>query len=69
MITYEPLFNKLEKKKMRPHDLMVLAGVAPNTMTKIRNGKNVSLEVLERFCRVLECDFKDIVGHVEEKKE
>lgn len=65
MITYQPLLRKLEKKKMTLRDLMLETGIAPNTMTRIRKNETVSLEVLAKFCQVLKCDFKDIVGYQE----
>ena len=65
MITYQPLFDTLKKKKMKIHDLMIDAGIAPNTMTRIRKNKTVSLEVLEKFCHTLKCDFKDVISYVE----
>lgn len=66
MITYQPLLKKLEKKKMTLRDLMLETGIAPNTMTRIRKNETVSLEVLEKFCHVLKCDFKDVIGYVDE---
>lgn len=65
MITYQPLLKKLEKKKMTLRDLMLETGIAPNTMTRIRKNKPVSLDVLEKFCHVLKCDFKDIIKYSE----
>ena len=64
MITYQPLLKKLEKKKMTLRDLMLETGIAPNTMTRIRKNETVSLEVLEKFCQVLKCDFKDVIKYV-----
>ena len=66
MITYQPLLNKLKKKKMTLHDLMIETGITPNTMTKIRKNKSVSLEILVKFCQALNCDFKDVIGYVED---
>ena len=66
MITYQPLLNKLKRKRMSLHDLMIEAGIAPNTMTRIRRNKPVSLEVLERFCHTLNCDFKDVIGYIDD---
>ena len=68
MITYQPLLKKLEKKKMTLRDLMLETGIAPNTMTRIRKNQTVSMEVLGKFCSVLQCDFKDIVGYIENEE-
>ena len=66
MITYQPLLKKLKQKKMTLRDLMLETRIAPNTMTRIRKNETVSLDVLEKFCHVLKCDFKDVIGYVEE---
>lgn len=66
MITYQPLLDELKKKNMKLRDLMLETGIAPNTMTRIRKNKAVSIEILEKFCHVLECDFKDIIGYVDD---
>lgn len=68
MITYQPLFDNLKKKKMTLRELMLETGIAPNTMTRIRKNKYVSLEILEKFCRVLECDFKDVIQYMPDKQ-
>ena len=46
-------------------ELQRAAEVAPNTMTKIRRNQPVNLAILDRMCRVLGCDFGDIVEHVD----
>ena len=68
MITYQPLLDKLKKKKMTLRELMLETGIAPNTMTRIRRNKTVSLEILGKFCHVLDCDFKDIVGYIDKEE-
>lgn len=65
MITYQPLLDELKKDKMTLRDLMLETGIAPNTMTRIRKNKYVSLEILEKFCQVLKCDFKDVIGYID----
>ena len=66
MITYQPLLDNLKKKKKTLRELMLETGIAPNTMTRIRKNKYVSMEILEKFCSALQCDFKDIINYVPE---
>lgn len=66
MITYQPLFDELKEKNMKLRDLMISTGIAPNTMTRIRKNKTVSMEILVKFCSVLKCDFKDIISYIPE---
>ena len=37
-------------------------------MTKIRRDQPVNLAILDRICRVLGCDFGDIVEHLDESE-
>ena len=55
-------------QKMSHAELQRAAEVAPNTMTKIRRDQPVNLAILDRICQVLECDFGDIVEHMDESK-
>jgi len=48
-------------KEITKKDLHNMTGVSNSTITKMSNNKYVSLEVLERICKSLECDLTDIV--------
>lgn len=46
---------------MKNTELMDKAKVSKSTFYKIKNGKNVTTDVLLRICDVLNCDISDIV--------
>lgn len=52
---------------MKKADLRRITGISPNTLTKLSNHEYVSMEVLVKICRVLECDFGDIMEIVPSK--
>lgn len=60
-ISYNKLFKLLIDKGMKRSDLRLATGISPNTMTKISNHEFVSMDVLVKICRVLSCDFGDVV--------
>lgn len=60
-VSYKKLFKLLIDKNMKRADLRLAIGISPNTMTKLSNGEFVSMEVLIKICRELDCDFGDIV--------
>ena len=62
-VSYNRLWKLLIDKKMSPSELRKEAGIAPNTMTKMRRDETVNLAVLGRICDVLHCDFGDIVEY------
>ena len=52
-ISYNRLRKLLVDRKMSKADLRKIAGIAPNTMTKLRRDQEVTLTVLGRICDVL----------------
>ena len=68
-ISYNKLWKLLVDKKMSKADLRRAAGIAPNTMTKLRRDEPVALTILIRICETLGVDFGDIISYVPEKKE
>lgn len=64
-LSYKKLFKKLIDIEMKNTELMEKAKVSKSTFYKIKNGENVTTDVLLRICDVLECDISDIVECVE----
>lgn len=60
-ISYNKLWKLLVDKKMSKADLRKAAGIAPNTMTRLRRDEEVTLSVLNKICRTLEVDIGDIM--------
>ena len=64
--SYKKLFKKLIDLEMKCTELMDKAKISKSTFYKIKNGQNVTTDVLLRICNVLECDISEIVECVEE---
>ena len=60
-ISYNKLWKLLIDKKMSKADLRRAAGVAPNTMTKLRRDEEVSMAVLIKICKVLDANIGDVM--------
>lgn len=60
-ISYNKLWKLLVDKKMSKADLRKAAGIAPNTMTRLRRDEEVTLTVLHKICSALEVDIGDIM--------
>jgi hypothetical protein len=67
--SYKKLFKKLIDKDMKNAELMKKAKVSKSTFYKIKNGNNVTTDVLLRICNVLECDISEIVEYVNDSSE
>ena len=63
-LSYKKLFKKLIDIEMKNIELMDKAKVSKSTFYKIKNGENVTTDVLLRICDVLDCDISDIVERV-----
>ena len=60
-ISYNKLWKLLVDKKMSKADLRKAAGIAPNTMTRLRRDEEVTLTVLNKICKTLDADIGDIM--------
>jgi DNA-binding Xre family transcriptional regulator len=60
-VKYDKLFKELKKRNMKDIELTRAAGFSGNIMTRIRRDEYVSLESIEKICRVLKCKVDDIV--------
>ena len=65
-VSYNRLWKLLIDRKMSKADLRKAAGLAPNTMTKLRRDEPVAMLVLEKICSTLDTDFGDIVEYIKE---
>ena len=65
-ISYNRLWKLLVDKKMSKADLRKAAGIAPNTMTRLRRDEEVTLSVLNRICIVLDVNIGDVMEFVQE---
>lgn len=66
-ISYNKLWKLLVDKKMSKADLRRAAGIAPNTMTKLRRDEEVSMTVLIKICKVLNVNIGDVMDLIPEE--
>ena len=68
MISYNKLWKLLIDKQMNKKDLMKVTGISSSSIAKLTKGQNVTTDVLCKICEALDCDFKDIMEYIKEKK-
>jgi len=66
-ISYNKLWKLLVDRKMSKADLRKAAGIAPNTMTRLRRDEEVTLSVQKKICKTLEVDIGDIMEFLPEQ--
>lgn len=60
-VSYKKLWKLLIDKEMKKKDLQAQAGISWTSVTKLSKGENVSMEVLMKVCKALECNIGDIM--------
>ena len=67
LISYNKLWKLLVDKKMSKADLRKAAGIAPNTLTRLRRDEEVTLTVLYKICNTLDVNIGDIMEFLTEE--
>lgn len=63
-VSYNKLWKLLVDKKMSKADLRKATGISPNTMTKLRRDEPVMLNVLDKICNTLDCNYGEIMDYI-----
>lgn len=58
---YDKLWKLLIDKKMLKKDLMREASITSSTMAKMGKEMPVSLEIIGRICKALDCTIDDVI--------
>jgi len=65
-VSYKKLWKLLIDKDMKKKDLQAAAGISWASVTKLSKGETVSMEVLMKVCKTLECNIGDIMDLIPE---
>ena len=60
-ISYKKLWKLLIDKDMKKKDLQSSAGISWASVTKLSKGEAVSMDVLIKVCKAMNCDIGDVV--------
>ncbi len=61
--SYDKLWKLLIDKKMNKEELRKRTGMSSTTLARMGKDENISLDVLGRICKELECDVGDIISY------
>ena len=63
-VSYNGLWKLLIDKKMKKMDLVENEniGISSSTLAKMSRGEAVSMNILEKICKELDCDLGDIAS-------
>ena len=68
-VSYNKLWKMLIDKNVQKKDLQEAVKMSPNTMAKMGRNENISMDVLVRICKELQCDVGDIMEVIQEKED
>lgn len=65
MISYEPLFQTMRKKKISSYQLFK-RGFSRSTYHAMKHGHSITTNTIDQLCVLLDCDAKDIVKYIKD---
>lgn len=65
-LSYNKLWKLLIDLNMSKVELRDKIGMGPGTLSKLSRNQRVSMEILEKICKELDCNFKDIVDYIKD---
>ena len=68
-VSYKKLWHILLDKDLKKKDLAEMAGVSTYTINKLNRNENVTVEVLAKICRALDCTMDDILEVLDDENE
>ena len=68
-VSYKKLFHMLIDRDMSAAQLQKEAGYSANISTRLRKDIYISLESVEKICKVLNCKVDDIVDFIPSEEE
>ena len=66
-ISYNRLWKLLIDKKMTKSELRLAADISTTTLAKLGKDETVSMDVMLRICKVLNCGIEDVIEIVNEE--
>lgn len=61
MITFEPLWNTLQKKQITQYRLITEYKISRGQINRLKHNQNVSMKIVDKLCGILDCTVEDII--------
>ena len=63
MITYEPLYETMKKKRVTTYKLINDFGISRSLIDRLKHNKPITTVTLNDLCRILDCWVEDILKY------
>jgi len=67
MISYEPLWNTMKKKRATTYTLQVKGEISSSTIRRLKADESVSTNTLDALCKILDCTLQDVAEYIPDK--
>ncbi|MDE5779006.1 MAG: helix-turn-helix transcriptional regulator [Lachnospiraceae bacterium] len=67
MISYEPLWQTMKERKVTTYALIYKHNFSPYTITNLKRNKSITMNTLEKLCKVLNCTADSVVQFTDDK--
>lgn len=68
-VSYKKLWKLLIDRDMMKKDLATAANISNYTISKMSKGENVTVEILGKICKALDCKIDDIMEFITDKED
>ncbi len=65
MVSYEPLWKTMEIKGVTTYALINKHNINPRTVTNLRHNRGITVDTLEKLCKILKCTPNEVLKFVE----
>lgn len=65
-VSYKKLWKLIIDRDMTNVEVRKASGISPATFTKLKKNETVSLDILLKICKLLDCNIGDIVDVVKD---
>ena len=62
MISYEPLWQTMERLGATTYTLQIKGGISSSTIRRMKTGQSVSTNTIDALCKLLECSLTDVLA-------
>lgn len=69
MLSYEPLWETMEKKDVSTYALIYKHDIPSKTIYNLKHNKSITMYTLERLCKILNCTPNDVVKFIYDKED
>ena len=65
MVDYEPLWKTMKEKNISTYTLIHKHNINPITINNLKHNKGITVDTLEKLCRILQCTPNDVIKFID----